>query len=385
MYNQVNRGSNFGQSSVPPVLPPPPPPQYQQAPPHFHQFPPPPRPPSNTGGPPLPPPPPNIGGPPPPPPPPHNVYLPGPPPPPTSSSAVPLNLAVQGSHSVMPNAGRSYAVPSQLPLGNTMGPQTSWAPVPPTRVLPPPPPSVSQGQIFYNPPFHRPRLQPGDVQNLHNAPPPPPPSVYFHSTVGNYHVPSGVPPPLPSSPPPVLPAPPPVTSASSNGARTDDTHSVKVSGLESKAAELVDGVVASHPSGVVPVHGSDSNWDGASCREVAGAGRDEDLPPPKPTEEKTVQKIEALCQLIAEKGADIEDKIRQDEFQNPEYAFLFGGDPGTEAAISHTYFLWMKKKYNLDTGWHEKKRQSDIVYSSGEQYHLHVTTVSADSDMEMEG
>ncbi|KAL3016117.1 hypothetical protein AAZX31_06G194900 [Glycine max] len=386
MYNQVNRGSNFGQSSVPPVLPPPPPPQYQQAPPHFHQFPPPPRPPSNTGGPPLPPPPPNIGGPPPPPPPPHNVYLPGPPPPPTSSSAVPLNLAVQGSHSVMPNAGRSYAVPSQLHLGNTMGPQTSWAPVPPTRVLPPPPPPplVSQGQIFYNPPFHRPRLQPGDVQNLHNAPPPPPPSVYFHSTVGNYHVPSGVPPPLPSSPPPVLPAPPPVTSASPNAARTDDPHSVKVSGLESKAVDLVDGVVASHPSGLVPVHDSDSNWDGASCREVAGAGRDEDLPPPKPTKEKTLEKIEALCQLIAEKGADIEDKIRQDEFQNPEYAFLFGGDPGTEAAISHTYFLWMKKKYNLDTGWHEKKRQSDIVYSSGEQYHLHVTTVSADSDMEME-
>ncbi|KAL3024825.1 hypothetical protein AAZX31_04G147000 [Glycine max] len=394
MYNQVNRGSHFGQSSVPPLLPPPPPPPppYQQAPPHFHQFPP-----SNVGG-PQPPPPPNIGGPPPlpppniggppPPPPPHNVYLPGsvPPPPPTSSSSVSLNLAVQGWHNVMPNSGQSYAVPSQLHHVNTMGPQTSWAPAPPTRVLPPPPPppSASQGHILYNPPFHGPPLQSGDVQNLHNAPPPPPPSVYFHSTVGNYHVPSGVPPPLPSSPPPVLPAPPPVTSASSNGARTDDTHSVKVSGLESKAAELVDGVVASHPSGVVPVHGSDSNWDGASCREVAGAGRDEDLPPPKPTEEKTVQKIEALCQLIAEKGADIEDKICQDEFQNPEYAFFIGGDPGTEAAIAHTYFLWMKKKYNLDTRWHEKRRQSDIVYSSGEQYCLHVTTVSADSDMEME-
>ncbi|RDX82474.1 Zinc finger CCCH domain-containing protein 55, partial [Mucuna pruriens] len=401
MYNQLNRGSHFGQSSVPPMLPPPPPPPYQQAQLHFHQFPPPniggppPPPPPNIGGPPLPPPP-NIGGPPPPPPPPH-VYLhgPPPPPPPTSSSSVPSNLPVQGSLKVMPNAGQSYAIPSQLNHGNTAAPQTSWAPGPPTRLLPPPPPPPrpppsSQGQILYNPPFHPPPSQPGDVQNLHNAPPLPPPSVYFHSTVGNYQVPSVVPPPLPSSPPPVLPAPPPLTPPvtsvlSSNAACTDDPHYVKVSGLESKAVDSVNGVVASHPSGVAPVHGSDPNWDGASCREVAGADRDEDLPPPKPTEEKTVQKIEALCQLIAEKGADIEDKIRQDEFQNPEYAFLFGGDPGTEAAISHTYFLWMKNKYNLDTGWQEKKRQSEIVYTSGKQYHLHVATMSADSDMEMEG
>jgi len=160
---------------------------------------------------------------------------------------------------------------------------------------------------------------------------------------------------------------------------------VKVSGLESKTVDSVDGVVASLRSGIVPVHGSDFNWDGPSCREVAGAEKDEDLPPPKPTEEHTVLKIEALCQLIAEKGADIEDKIRRDECQNPEYVFLFGGDPGTEAAISNTYFLWMKKKYNLDTGWHEKKRQQEREYSSGEQYNLHVATASADSDMEMEG
>ncbi|ESW10363.1 hypothetical protein PHAVU_009G202700 [Phaseolus vulgaris] len=397
MYSQVNRGSHFGQSPAPPVLPPPPPPpqQYQQAPPHFHRFPPP-----NVGGPPPPPPPPNIGGP-PPPPPPHHIYLNGPPPPPppllpNSSSLVPINLPVQGSLNVRPNAGQSYAIPSQLHHGNTMAPQASWAPGPSARVLPPPPPphppSASQGQILYNTPFHRPPLQPGDVQNLHNAPPPPPPSPgYFHSTIGNYQVPPVIPPPLPSSPPPALPAPPPpplnalvTSSSSSNAARTDDLHPVKVSGLESKTMDSVDGVVASLPSGIVPVHGSDSNWDGPSCREVAGAEKDEDLPPPKPTEENTILKIEALCQLISEKGADIEDRIRQDEFQNPEYEFLFGGDPGTEAGISYTYFLWMKKKYNLDTGWHEKKRQPERVYSSGEQYNLHVATAGADSDMEME-
>lgn len=371
MYNQVNRGSHLGQSSVPPVLPPPPP-SYQQSPSHFHHLPPP-----NIAG-PVPPPPPNIGGPPPPPPPPH-VYLHGPPP--TSASSVPLNLPVHGSLNVRPNAGQSYTIPSQLHHGNTIAPQTSWAQGPPTRVLPPPPPrpppSSSQGQILYNPPFHPPPSQPGDVQNLHNIPPLPPPSVYFHSSVGSYQVSSIVPPPLPLSPPPALPSPPPlappISSASSNAARTDDPNSLKV-----------DGVLASHPSGVAPVRDPDSNSDSASCREVAGADKDEDPPPPEPTEEKTVQKIEGLCQLIAEKGADIEDKIRRDEFQNPEYAFLFGGDSGTEAAISHTYFLWMKKKYNLHTGLHEKKKQSETVYSLGEQYNPHVATTSADSDMEME-
>ncbi|KAL2340657.1 hypothetical protein Fmac_008597 [Flemingia macrophylla] len=362
MYNQANRGSHFGQSSVPQGLPAQPP--YQQAPPLFRQFP-------------LH----NIGGPPPPPPP--HVYLRGapPPPPPTSS--------VQGSLNGMPNAGQSYAIPSQLHHGNTMAPSTSWAPGPPARVLPPrPPPSSSQGQILYNPPFRPPPRQPGDVQNLHNAPPPPPLSMYFHSTVGNYQVPSIVPPPLPSSPPPVLPAPPPpippIASASSNATLDDDPNFMKASSMESQALNLVDEVEASHSSGVVPVRGPDSNLDGASCREVAGADRDKDLPPPKPTEEKTLQKMEALCQLIAEKGADIEDRIRQDEFQNREYAFLFGGGPGTEEAISHTYFMWMKKKYNLDTGLHEKKGQSEIEYSSNKQYQLHVATVNTDSDMEME-
>ncbi|KAK7304230.1 hypothetical protein RJT34_15361 [Clitoria ternatea] len=367
MYNQVNRGSHFGQCPVPP-------PPYQPAPtPHIHQFPPP-----NIGVPPLPPPPPHV-------------YLhgpPPPPPPPASSSTVPMNLPVQGSHSVMPTTHQSYAIPSQLHHGNIMPPQVSWAPGPPNRVLPPPPPPTSsQGQILYNTPFHPPPPQPGDVQNLRNAPPPPPPPLYLHSTVGNYQVPS-VPPPLPSSPPPVLPSPPPLklplTSGCSHVAHTDEPSSAEVSGLEPKAVDLFDGAVASHLSGVAPVPDSDSNRDGGICRELADADRDEDLPPPKPMEEKTVRKIEAFCQLMAENGADIEDKIRRDEFQNPEYAFLFGGDPGTVAAISHAYFLWIKKTYNLDTGWHEKKRESEIVDSSGKQYHLHVATVSGDSDMEME-
>ena len=34
--------------------------------------------------------------------------------------------------------------------------------------------------------------------------------------------------------------------------------------------------------------------------------------------------------------------------KNPEFAFLFGGESGSEAAIAHEYFLWMKKKCVLE-------------------------------------
>ena len=173
----------------------------------------------------------------------------------------------------------------------------------------------------------------------------------------------------------------------------------KVSGSELNAVVSVDKVVASYLSGT-PVRNSDPNQDSGSYREVVAADRDELLstrsvnldlppPPPQPAEEKTVLKIEALCQLIAGNGPDIEDNVCREEFQNPEYQFLFGGDPGTEAAISHAYFLWMKKKYNLEHRWHENKSESQLrplaVDSTGPQYHLHVATESADSDMEMEG
>lgn len=387
MYNQVNHGPHSGQGPHAPMQPayqrvPPPPPHFQQGPP----------------GPPAP-----------------NVYPHGPP---ATSSAVP--------HSVMQNTGQSYVIPSLL-HGNSMVPQrfsslgpniqhssnlgfqthhisppvppplysqshqeTSWAPGPPSRVLPPPPP----------PPFHPCPPQPGDLQSLQhsqNPPPPPPPSVsgfaaptsdggYLHSTVGSCQMPSSItPPPLPSSPPPIPPSPPPlappVTSQSSHAVHSDP-NSNKVSGFELEAVT------------------SDLNQDGESYTKVVIADRDEllstknvvlDLPPPPhgPSDVKTVQKIEALCHLISENGPAFEDKVRQNESLNSEYAFLFGGDPGTEAAISHAYFLWMKKKYNLEHRWNDKKSDSQLrplaVESSGKQYDMHVATEGADSDMEMEG
>lgn len=116
------------------------------------------------------------------------------------------------------------------------------------------------------------------------------------------------------------------------------------------------------------------------------------LPPCRPTEDKIVEKIEALCWLIVENGPDFENKILHDERENPEYAFLFGGDPGTEAAISHEYFLWMKRKFILEHRWHAKKSEvlsrPLAVDSLRDHEHLNVVTErnsATDSDMEMEG
>lgn len=318
---------------------------------------------------------------------------------------------------------------------------TSWAPGPHRGLppLPPPPPSShSQGQTMYQPPLPPCPPQPGDVQSLQCIPPPPPaPStsgfhaptpdgVYLHASVGNF------PPPLPSSPPPILPSPPPLASPMTSASNLSvsnlpgDLHSeplaspmtfafsLAVSNLpgnlhsepkssrlfssELKAIDSVDKVVASELSGIAP-----SSKESGSSREIAIANTDEllstrnamlDLPPPpcRPTEDKIVQKIEALCQLIAGNGPGIEDKTRQDEHKNPEYAFLFGGDPGTEAAISHEFFLWMKKKCILEHEWHDEKSESQLrplaVNSLRQHDHRNVATecnFPADSDMEMEG
>ncbi|KAI0525181.1 hypothetical protein KFK09_004573 [Dendrobium nobile] len=68
------------------------------------------------------------------------------------------------------------------------------------------------------------------------------------------------------------------------------------------------------------------------------------LPPPRP-DEGVVRSIEVLCQFIAKVGPDFENIARSKEAGNPHFTFLFGGEPGSAAAIGHEYFQWVKKKY----------------------------------------
>ncbi|XP_028753760.1 uncharacterized protein LOC114713312 isoform X2 [Neltuma alba] len=303
------------------------------------------------------------------------------------------------------------------PLSNPRH-ETSWTPGPSSRILPPPPPpppsSHSHAQPMYRhsvPPCPPP---PGDVQSLRHIPPPPPaPStsgfhastpdeVYLHSSVGNDQVVSCSRPPLPSCPPPILPSPPPSNSPMTSASNRDvsnlpyDLHSDRKSSKfhisELKAIDSVDEVVASDLLGSAPFP-----KESGSSKEAAIPDRDglssttnaiSDLPSPpcRPTEDTVVEKIEALCRLIVQNGPAVEDKTRHDEGENPEYAFLFGGDSGTEADISHKYFLWMKRKFILEYRWHAKKSES---LSRPSRHHDHLNVVAecnsaADSDMEME-
>ncbi|XP_076903771.1 uncharacterized protein LOC143558915 [Bidens hawaiensis] len=75
-----------------------------------------------------------------------------------------------------------------------------------------------------------------------------------------------------------------------------------------------------------------------------------DVPPPPPRDEKIAKQIEVLCQYIAKNGEKFEEITRQKEAGNPDFEFLFGGAPGSEAAISHEYFKWMKRKCMFEKG-----------------------------------
>lgn len=145
-----------------------------------------------------------------------------------------------------------------------------------------------------------------------------------------------------------------------------------------------------------PMHDDSSNWEGGTGHGASSSEKSvmvDPPPPPKPTDERILQKIEVLCQFIAKNGPDFEDKARKNESGNPEFAFLFGGEPGSEAAIAHDYFLWMKKKRALAVKAHEWHKQRDsplrpLEVESSVQPNLlmdpDASHSAADSDMEME-
>ncbi|KAI7737651.1 hypothetical protein M8C21_022313 [Ambrosia artemisiifolia] len=206
--------------------------------------------------------------------------------------------------------------------------------------------SWSQGQRMPPPPlvpppghFQTPRIPPPGQHfyRVPSVPPPlvpPPSSSYFTpARSGSYVLP---PPPPPSSPPPGPPPLPP-SSPALNG----NVH-VHVNGLS-------------------------------------------DVPPPAPRDENTVRKIEVLCQYIAKNGEGFEEMTRQKEVGNPEFEFLFGGATGSEAAISHEYFKWMKRKCRssglLEGGNNmDLSSKPSVVGTSRED----VSHSPAGSDMDME-
>lgn len=209
-------------------------------------------------------------------------------------------------------------------------------------MLPPPPTSS-----YFTPPNFGSFVQPPHDSSLGQLPPPPPPPP-----------PPSSPPPGPPPLPPSSPPGPTVINVVTSGDIDNSLNCNDVNGSETSVKDTPDNIASDIPP---------------------------PPPPPRPRDEKTVRKIEVLCQYIAKNGSKFEDMTCQKEVGNPEFEFLFGGVPGSEAAISHEYFKWMKKKC-CSGELHEGRHDEDIslkpsVFGTP---HEDIAHSPAGSDMDME-
>lgn len=311
----------------------------------------------------------------------QNVIQPGGPPHgPTSrgpayfhAPPAPWNMSQQGPPVSTSNTSHPYHHLSRPPF---LGAQPNFVPGsqnPQPSLLPPPP-------------MGRGALPPPPFMQLPPPPPPPPPPP---TTAGPFPPVSGKqqsteiqmlavapqPPPLPPSSPPMAPPPPSSSSQSQSG-----------HGPVSEHVLLSNNTSHSHKDGDNLISDEDM-----ALKQSVSVGLPP--PPPKPADENVVRNIEVLCQFIAKNGPEFEEMARKNEHGNTEFNFLVGGDPGSEAASAHEYFLWMKEKCTIKNGLHQDQGQKepsqtdvDIEPSSGPKSLPNVATAHspADSDVDME-
>ncbi|XP_021285703.1 uncharacterized protein LOC110417594 isoform X3 [Herrania umbratica] len=320
-------------------------------------------------------------------------------------------LGTQNAHN-MPQ----LVLPSPISASHT---ELSQAQPHPRALPPPPPPPQLQGQTFYRAPVNPLPQKPG-LPHISSHPPLPPTTSFFtpaplgslvHSTGGDHNVLStaSLPlPPPPSSSPPILPSPPPSTSTPFSSSKPVQISSNLPCNLDSDGSKLsasgsMDEVAAPNQvkHNLIADNGSLNKGVGNGCDMGSLVGdklsleecltNDHSSTPLKPTDEKVVERIEALCQCIAKNGPDYEEMVRQKESGKPEYAFLHGGELGSEAAIAHDFFQWMKKKSILSCKLDEQQGNSTLTPSKNEPseqpFNLVIAAASYlpdDSDMEME-
>ncbi|XP_065045006.1 uncharacterized protein LOC135677057 isoform X2 [Musa acuminata AAA Group] len=303
---------------------------------------------------------------------------------------------------------RPFYPPPMLSHGGTHVPPSM---PPPPRVYPPLPPPPSQ-DLYRTPPppppstHHVPTPPPPNIQHV-PAPPPPYPARFASITPAPFSssasmtaenveppsLPPPPPPPPPSSPPPIPPSPPPVAfpfmdnAVVSNAITTQgdlQEHvavDAKVSPAQTVDLEFVHGTFPT-----VEAFSAEKkiSWTGESSRELPS-------PPPKPIEQ-VVRNIEVLCQFIAKIGPNFENMAREKEVGNPRFAFLYGGQPGSDAAIGYEYFQWMKKKCCLQMEQSKEPEKicasfkpSEEAFSESVYAHSEAAISSpASSDMDME-
>ncbi|KAF8037378.1 hypothetical protein BT93_B0323 [Corymbia citriodora subsp. variegata] len=178
------------------------------------------------------------------------------------------------------------------------------------------------------------------------------------------------PPTHPTAPHPQPPLPP---ASSSPVPPSPPQRNDKVVTSEARAVELLG-----------KGYGSISELDRRTALEI-----DIHPAPPKPADEKIMKRIETLCQFIAKNGPGFEDMARTRESANPEFKFLFGGEPGSDAAVAHEYYQWAKRKYTFGDKLQEgasnlRPSEADISVQPKPFVMTSVAHPDSDSDMEME-
>ncbi|XP_021757168.1 uncharacterized protein LOC110722209 [Chenopodium quinoa] len=324
-----------------------------------------------------------------------------------NAPSAPPSMPHQGPPVSTSNTGQPYmhrpltghsGAPAQLPYLATQQNFVSGSPNP--NPPPPPPPSMGHPRAPPPPPFMQ--LPPPPPQA------PPPPTAAGHFSPANFdsanqqssesHMSSlgPPPPPLPPSPPPRAPPPPSACSSSSPGKFSTPTNTASVSPTQSGHDSISEQVLVSESSGNVTTHSHKSGATPISDEDESlkqSVLLDLPPPPPKPADENVVRNIEVLCQFIAKNGPEFEEMACKKEYGNPEFNFLVGGDPGSEASCAHEYFLWMKKKCGLVNDLHKVQGRRDLSHMYGDCEpsagpnsvpNVRTSQSPADSDVDME-
>ncbi|PKA49728.1 Zinc finger CCCH domain-containing protein 55 [Apostasia shenzhenica] len=262
-----------------------------------------------------------------------------------------------------------------LPVIHSAPPQLSWppnGPNPPSPPPPPPPPALPPQPPIFELASCLSFTGQTSTTNVHPPPIPAPP-------------PSPPPPPPPPSSPPPLPPSPPAPISTAQDLSVDPPIEPEDSVFHSKTFEL--NCVADHMGNV-----DEALSKGKRFFLGEEALENSELSPPRP-DEVVVRNIEALCRFIVKVGPDFENMVRTKEAANPQFAFLFGGERGSAAAIGHEYFQWMKRKYisefkSCKTLKHDSlpygTLKCDVASQSGVLESVDVAHSPGTSDMDME-
>lgn len=65
--------------------------------------------------------------------------------------------------------------------------------------------------------------------------------------------------------------------------------------------------------------------------------------PPMPNDPEMLKNIEILSSFVVKNGPQFESMARAKQAGDPKFAFLFGGERGTDAAFGYDFYNWKKE------------------------------------------